>query len=134
LQTHLLDAPRDLFFRRLRRRAVLALFGTLNALGVGLLRLFPLLLSLLFGSFPCLLVFCLARLFSAKLLAPLLLFLSLDLREQIAGGADLVGDWKRACLPVIGDDEELGVELREDGGGSIGPVRGVSILISHILC
>jgi hypothetical protein len=43
-----------------------------------------------------------------------LLFLGLDLREQIAGGADLVGDWQRACLPVVGDNKKFGVELRED--------------------
>jgi hypothetical protein len=110
----LLNASCDLLFRRLRRRTILSLLGTLYTLGVGLLRLLPLLFCLLSGRFPRLLVLCLARLLSAKLFAPLLLFLGLDLREQIAGSADFVGNWQRACLPVVGDDEELGVELRED--------------------
>jgi hypothetical protein len=33
-----------------------------------------------------------------------------------------VVDGQRARLPVIRDDEELGVELREDVGGGFGPV------------
>jgi hypothetical protein len=126
----LLNASCDLLFRRLRCRTILSLLGTFYTLSVGLLRLLPLLLCLLSGSFPCLFVLGLARLLSTKLLAPFLLFLGLDLREQIAGGADLVSDWQRARLPVVGDDEELGVELGEDGGGGIGPFGFVSIGIS----
>jgi hypothetical protein len=53
-----------------------------------------------------------------------LLLLGLDLRKEIAGGPDLVADGKRAGFPVVGDDEEFGVKLGEDGGGGIGPGDG----------
>jgi hypothetical protein len=107
--------------------------GSLNTLSIGLLGLFPLLLCLLRSSFPCLLILRLARFFSTKLLAPFLLFLGLDLREQITGRSDLVPDWQRPCLPIVRNDEELSIELREDGGGSIRPVQVISMEVTVIL-
>jgi hypothetical protein len=122
LQRNLLNAARNLLDSRLLRRPVLALLRGLDALASGLFRLLALLLGLLRRRFFRLLFLGLARLLAAKLLAPLLLLLGLDLREEVARFADLVVDGQRARLPVIRDDEELGVELREDVGGGFGPV------------
>lgn len=92
LQRDLLYTPSDLLFRRLRRRSILALLCSLYALGLSLLRLLTLLLCLLGSCFTCLLFLGFARLFTAELLAPLLLLLGLDLREEVAGCSDLVAD------------------------------------------
>jgi hypothetical protein len=122
LQRNLLNAARNLLDSRLLRRPVLALLGGLDALASSLFRLLALLLGLLRRRFLRLLFLGLARLLAAKLLAPLLLLLGLDLREEVARFADLVVDGQRARLPVVGDDKELGVELREDVGGGFRPV------------
>jgi hypothetical protein len=60
------------------------------------------------------------------LFAPFLLLLGLDLREEVGGLADLVADRERLRLPVIGDDEELGVQLTKDVLGGVRPVELVN--------
>ena len=100
---------------------LLSSFNTLVSTG-RLLRLLALLLCLLSGRLLGLLLLGFESLLATKLLAPLLLLLWFDLGEEIAGRADLVADGDRLCLPLVGDDEELGIQLGEDGGGSIGPV------------
>jgi hypothetical protein len=52
-----------------------------------------------------------------------LFLLGLNLREEVGGLANLVADRERLRLPVIGDDEELGVELAEDVLGGVRPVE-----------
>jgi hypothetical protein len=66
----------------------------------------------------------LARLDAAKLLAPFLLALGLDLREEKRRFADGMCRRYRCAFPRVGDDEELGTELLEDGVCCCGPVRG----------
>jgi hypothetical protein len=89
----------------------LTLLSSLDALRPGLLGLLPLLLRLLGSSLRGLLIFRSPCLRASKLLAPLLLLLGLDLAEEIAGGSNLVAYGQGACFPVVGDDEEFGVEL-----------------------
>jgi hypothetical protein len=92
LQRNLLDAVRHLLFRRPRSWATLALFRGLDALTGSLPGFLTLLFGFLGGSLLSLLLLGLACFCAAKLLAPFLLPLGLDLGEQVAGGADLVAD------------------------------------------
>jgi hypothetical protein len=72
----------------------LSLFSRLNTFvgAGGFLRLLTLLLSLFSCRLPCLLLLGFASFLATKLLTPLLLFLGLDLAEEIASGANLVAD------------------------------------------
>lgn len=98
--------------------------------------LLPLLLRLFGSSLGGLFLLRFTRLRAAELLAPLLLLLRLDLREEVGGFADGVADGDGAGLPVVGDGEEGGVQLGEDRVGCYGPgllglcsVWGVDLLI-----
>jgi len=71
--------------------ALLCSFNTLISTG-SLLRLLALLLCLLSGRLLGLLLFGFTSLLATKLLAPFLLFLRLDLSEEITGRSDLVAD------------------------------------------
>jgi len=92
LQRNLLDATRHLVFRRPRSRAALALLCGLDALNGSLLGLLTLLFGFLGSSLLSLLLLGLACFCAAKLLAPFLLPLGLDLGEEVGCGADLVAD------------------------------------------
>jgi hypothetical protein len=72
----------------------LSLFSSLNTFvgASSFLRLLALLLGLFSCRLLCLLLLGFARFLAAELLTPLLLFLGLDLAEEIASGANLVAD------------------------------------------
>lgn len=95
----------------------------------GLLRLLALLLSLLSCGFLCLLLLCLASLFTSELLSPLLLLFGLDLAEKIAGSADLVANRQRTRFPNVRNNKEVGIELREDRGSSVRPVAQLAMCV-----
>jgi len=103
------------------------LAGVLSELGLGslglLLSLLLLLVCLLGGGLCLLFCFGLFGFLTTEHFAPFLLLLGLDLLEQVGGGVELVVGSDAVALPVIGDDEESGVELFEDGtagGGHVG--------------
>jgi hypothetical protein len=95
LQADLFDAAGHFFLCGLSRGPILALlrcFDALRSSACSFLRLLPLLLCFLGRRFPSLFLFGFASLLAAKLLAPLLLLLGLDLGEKVAGCSDLVTD------------------------------------------
>lgn len=129
LKADLLYTPRYFLLCGLCCRPILSLLSSLDSLVTtsGLLCLLTLLLSLLSRGLLCLFFFCLAGLFTSKLLSPLLLLFRLDLSEEVTGSTDLVANGQRTCLPSVWDDKKFCVELREDGGSSVRPVAQLAM-------
>jgi hypothetical protein len=95
LQANLFDAAGHFFLSGLSRGPILALLRSFDAVRSSACRflgLLPLLLGLLGRRFSSLFLFGFASLLAAKLLAPFLLLLGLDLGEEVAGCSDLVAD------------------------------------------
>ena len=128
LQGDLLSALGDLFnsIAGIGVRLHTTLLGSLHALLCLLgraLSLFTLLVGFASRSFGLLLGLLLLQLLTTEKLAPLLLLLGLDGLEQVGGFADLVVAGDGVRLPLVGNDEELTLKLREDcagGGGEVG--------------
>ena len=102
LQADLLNTPANLLFYRPRRRPICSLLRSFDALiraASSLLRLLTLLFRFLGCSLFRLFFLSLACLLTAKLFAPFLLLLWLNLVEEVAGGTDLVSDGKGAGFP-----------------------------------
>ena len=129
LKADLLYTPRYFLFCGLYCRPVLSLLSSLDSLVTtsSLLSLLALLLGLLSRRLLGLFFLCLAGLFTSELLSPFLLLFGLDLTEEVTGSTDLVANGQRTCLPIVWDDKEFCVKLREDGGSSVRPVAQLAM-------